>query len=137
MSLRRNFELGAEDEAFLNQYERPWETIIDGSPWVLINDFPTPKGYNHDKVIVAIRIETGYPHAELNMVYFYPALIRLDAQPIGCTEAQQALDGKSFQRWSRHRTAENPWKAGIDNLGTHVFLIEDWLEREFEKCPAK
>jgi hypothetical protein len=48
----------------------------------------------------------------------------------------QSLDGKSFQRWSRHRTAENPWRIGRDNLGTHIILVEDWLAREFEKCPA-
>ncbi|RVC28807.1 hypothetical protein EN893_20115 [Mesorhizobium sp. M7A.F.Ca.CA.004.04.2.1] len=137
MSLRRNFELEEEDEAFLQQYERPWETIIDGSPWVLIHDFPVPKGYDHDKVIAAIRIESGYPHAQLDMVYFYPGLQRIDGQPIGRTEARQALDGKTFQRWSRHRTGANPWKPGFDNLGTHIFLVEEWLEREFEKCPAK
>jgi hypothetical protein len=26
---------------------------------------------------------------------------------------------------SRHRTAQNPWKAGQDGLGSHVILIED------------
>jgi hypothetical protein len=137
MIVRRNFDVGDEDEAFLNQYECPWEAVIDGSPWILIHGFSVPKGYNHDKVTAAIRIESGYPQGQLDMVYFFPALKRSDGQPIGCSEAQQALDGKIFQRWSRHRTPENPWKPGFDNLGTHIFLIEEWLVREFEKCPAK
>ena len=106
---------------------------MDGSQWVLIHDFPTPDGYNHSCVSVAIRIETSYPQTELNMVYLFPALARKDGKKIGATEAVQNLDGKSYQRWSRHRTAQNPWKAGRDSLGTHIFLIEDWLEREFEK----
>ncbi len=131
MSARRQFDLLPEDQKFLEEYELPWETIIDGSHWVLIHDFPTPDGYNHAKVTVAIRMETGYPNVELNMAYFYPALSRKDGKGIKATEAQQKLDGKSFQRWSRHRTAANPWRAGQDNLGTHIFLIEDWLEREF------
>ncbi|WP_246668280.1 E2/UBC family protein [Bradyrhizobium elkanii] len=48
-------------------------------------------------------------------------------------EAQQQLDGKTYQRRSRHRTGANTWKIGRDHIGTHVILIEDWLDREFEK----
>lgn len=133
MALRRQFDLLREDVNFLEEYSLPWETIVDGSPWVLIHDFPTHDGYNHAKVTAAIRLETGYPHAALDMVYFFPALARKDGKPIGATQATQPIDGKSFQRWSRHRTAENPWKPGEDHLGSHVGLIEDWLEREFKK----
>jgi hypothetical protein len=135
MELRHEFNLLEEDEVFLKEYGLPWEVIIDGSQWVLIHKCRMPPGYNHDHVTAAIRIETGYPNAQLDMVYFYPALARLDGQPIGATESMQALDGKNYQRWSRHRTSQNPWIAGRDSLGTHVILIEDWLEREFEKCP--
>jgi hypothetical protein len=67
------------------------------------------------------------------MVYFYPALARTDGIRIGATETVQLIDGKGFQRWSRHRTPQNPWRVGHDNLGTHIILIEDWLEREFKK----
>lgn len=133
MSLRRHFELLAEDELFLKEYGLPWETIRDGSLWVLIHEFPTGGNYNHPHVTAAIRMETGYPNTGLNMVYFFPALARLDGKAIGATQATQQIDGKSFQRWSRHRTAQNPWVAGRDNLGTHIILIEDWLEREFRK----
>jgi hypothetical protein len=130
---RREFQLPGEDEAFLTDYGLPWEAVVNGSPWILIHDFPTPDGYNHRRVTAAIRIETGYPNAELHMVYFFPALARTDGRPIGATESVQQLDGKSFQRWSRHRSAQNPWKIGRDTLGTHIILIEDWLEREFKK----
>ncbi|MGD9924476.1 MAG: E2/UBC family protein [Pseudorhodoplanes sp.] len=133
MSLRRQFDLLPEDQKFLEDYSLPWETVIDGSHWVLIHDFPAPEGYNHSKVTAAIRMETGYPNVELNMAYFHPALSRKDGKGIKATEAQQKLDGKSFQRWSRHRTGTNPWRVGQDNLGTHIFLVEDWLEREFER----
>jgi hypothetical protein len=104
---------------------------------VLIHNIPTPGGYDHAHVTVAIRLETGYPDTQLDMVYFHPGLARKDGQQIKATEATQALDGKTYQRWSRHRTPQNPWRPGRDDLGTHIFLIEDWLEREFEKCPPR
>lgn len=135
MSLRRQFDLLPQDQKFFEEYGLPWETIVDGSQWLLIHDFPTHEGYDHPSVTAAIRIETGYPNTELNMVYFFPALARKDGKKIGATEATQAIEGKTYQRWSRHRSGQNPWKIGRDNLGTHVILIEDWLAREFEKCP--
>lgn len=137
MALRRQFDLLPQDREFLDEYGLPWETIIDGSQWVLVQDFPTHEYYNHPAVTAAIRMETGYPNTELNMVYFFPALARKDGQAIGATDAVQAIEGKTYQRWSRHRTAQNPWKAGRDYLGTHIILIEDWLAREFEKCPPR
>jgi len=131
MALRRHFDLSADDQRFLDEYGLPWETLVDGPQWVLVHDFPTVAGYNHSRVTAAIRLETGYPNTELNMVYFFPALARADGKAIGATQATQQIDGKVFQRWSRHRTAQNPWKAGRDNIGTHILLVEDWLAREF------
>ena len=133
MGLRRDFDLLPQDEKFLEEYGLPWETISDGSQWVLIHEFPTHDGYNHLRVTAAIRMETGYPNTELNMVYFFPALARKDGRAIGATQARQVIDGKTYQRWSRHRTAQNPWRPGVDGVDTHVFLIEDWLAREFER----
>ena len=131
--MRRQFDLLPEDEQLLNDYGLPWETVVDGSQWVLIHDFPTHEGYNHKTVIAAIRLETGYPNTPLDMVYFHPALARNDSRPIGATQAVQQIAGVSYQRWSRHRTPQNPWRPTIDSLGTHIVLVEDWLQREFEK----
>ena len=133
MGLRRDFDLLPQDEKFLEEYGLPWETISDGSQWVLIHEFPTHDGYNHLRVTAAIRMETGYPNTELNMVYFFPTLARKDGRVIGATQDKQVINGKTYQRWSRHRTAQNPWRPGVDGVDTHVFLIEDWLAREFER----
>ena len=133
MGLRRDFDLLPRDEKFLEEYGLPWETISEGSQWVLIHEFPTHDGYNHPRVTAAIRMETGYPNTELHMVYFFPVLARKDGREIGATQAKQVIDGKTYQRWSRHRTAQNPWRPGVDGVDTHVFLIEDWLAREFER----
>ena len=134
MPLRRQFELPLEDRQFLDAYCCPWETISDGSQWVLLHDFSTQhSGYNHQRVIAAIRLESGYPKMPLDMVYFHPALERKDGKPIKATQVTQQIDGKAFQRWSRHRTDTNPWSIGQDNLGTHILLVEDWLSLEFER----
>ena len=131
--MRRDFELLAEDAAFLDECGFTWESVADGSQWVLINGFPLPQGYTETHTTAAVRLESGYPDAQLDMVYFHPAVVRRDGRPIGATNSNQAIDGRQFQRWSRHRTAQNPWIAGQDSLATHIMLIEDWLEREFEK----
>lgn len=133
MGLRRQFETLPQDNAFLEQYGLPWETVVDGSQWVLIHDFFTHDGYNYSKASIAVRLETGYPQAQLDMVYVNPVLARKDGAKIPQTESRQRLDGKDWQRWSRHRTSANPWRPGEDSLETHVYLIEDWFTREFER----
>lgn len=131
MDCRREFALPPEDQAFLDGYGRPWEAILDGSPWVLIHDFCSQHpGYNEAAVTVAIRIETGYPTAPLDMVYVHPPLRRLDGQPLGATDVSQAIQGLSYQRWSRHYTGQNPWVVGIDGIERHVLSIEEWFRRE-------
>lgn len=85
MELRRQFDLPQEDSLFLEECGYQWETIIDGAHWVLLHGFSSMhSGYNHQTVTAAIRIETGYPKATLDMVYFYPALARNDGQSIPC-----------------------------------------------------
>lgn len=133
MELRRHFNLLADDEVFLHQYGLPWETIVDGSQWVLIHDFPTHEEYNNPKASIAVRLERGYPQTALDMVYVYPGLERKDKKPIPQTSTNQRLDDKVWQRWSRHRSNQNPWRPGQDSLETHVYLIEDWFSREFER----
>ncbi|MCG8604740.1 hypothetical protein MJD09_07055 [bacterium] len=132
-TLRRDFALLPQDENFLDDYGLPWETVLNGSQWVLIHDYPTHEGYNHKHVTVAVRLETGYPKSPLDMVYVYPHLVRVDRKPIPATQGRQQIENRLFQRWSRHRTAQNPWKPHQDSLGTHIMLIEDWFTREFDQ----
>ena len=133
--MRRQFQLPEQDIIFLEGLELPWETINDRNmQWVIIHDYPVPSGYNVNNVSAAIKIETGYPRTPLDMAYFHPSLQRLDHKTIKATTSQ-VIDGKQFQRWSRHRTSQNPWREGIDDLSTHVSLINFWFEQEFMKQP--
>ncbi|MBL7738477.1 MAG: multiubiquitin domain-containing protein [Chitinophagaceae bacterium] len=135
-SLRRDFALLEEDEEFLIGLGLDWEAaqLADGR-WVFIHGHPVPEGYNVRHVLVGAKITPGYPTAQLDMLYFYPALQRIDGQPIN-NLSPVAADGKIFQQWSRHRTGVNPWRPGIDNLSTHIPLAEAWLSSEFIKRPT-
>lgn len=131
--MRKQYQLPEDDIIFLDGLELPWETITEsGMQWVVIHDYPVASGYNHQKVSVAIKIETGYPRTPLDMAYFFPPLQRADGKTINALSIQP-IDGKHFQRWSRHRTGINPWRAGIDDLSTHLALVSFWFEQEFIK----
>jgi Prokaryotic E2 family E len=67
------------------------------------------------------------------MAYFNPPLSRTDGQAIPCVQAIEQLDGKSWQRWSRHRTGTSAWVPGVDNLERHFAYVQDWLSLEVER----
>jgi hypothetical protein len=129
--VRRQFDLPEDDVETLEALGLPWETLaLGGARWVIVSGFPVPEGYTHTSADVAVQISPGYPTAQLDMAYFNPPLARRDGQPIGALSSL-SLDGKVWQRWSRHRTSTNPWRPGVDDLGSHLRSVEDWLAREF------
>lgn len=131
--MRRQFQLPAEDEAFLDSLDLEWETVIEKNVRrVVIYGCPVPPGYNVTTADRQFRIEGGYPDTEINMAYFYPPLARVDGKSIGGLVPDH-FDGKVWQRWSRHRTSKNPWRLGIDGIATHFSLATEWLELEFKK----
>lgn len=130
---RRDVDLLDHDRLFLEGLGRPWEVVREGSIWVLMHEFPLPEGYNVNAVTLAIRMESGYPDSQLDMMYLYPKVQRKDGKLIAAADTPQQLDQKEFQRWSRHRTPDNQWKAGEDSLETHVYLMEEALHAELTK----
>ena len=129
--MRRDVILPEEDVEFLDSLGKDWETIKDSNQeWLLVYGYPVPDGYNVNEADVSVMITPAYPIAQLDMAYFNPGLTLIKGNGIGATQCQQNIDGKSWQRWSRHRTPENPWRPGIDNMMTHFFSIDNWLERE-------
>lgn len=130
--LRREIELLPEDVDYLNKHYQKWETLLQGNTgWILIHDFSVPESYQVETSTIAFMIPSSYPTTEFDMMYFYPELRRKDGQPIGAL-SPQVLDGKNFQRWSRHRIA-GVWRSGIDNLETHVLSVQAWLIDELKK----
>ncbi|MCK1641295.1 hypothetical protein IVA95_27870 [Bradyrhizobium sp. 157] len=131
--MRRAFQLAEEDEECLAALGLAWEAIIEnGTKWLVFPEYPIPEGYNHRVTATALRIKPSYPDDDIDMVYFHPALALTSGKSIGRL-TPHALDGKQYQQWSRHRTAANPWRPGLDNVCTHLLQVNSWLERELKK----
>jgi len=130
--MRRQFQLPSYDHEYLDSFGGGWETIIDAqNQWIVIPGFDVPPGYNHTAVAVALILPATYPDVQIDMAYFSPHLQRADGKPINALSLQ-SLDGKSWQRWSRHRAADG-WRPGIDNIETHLLYVRAWLEAELSK----
>lgn len=131
--MRRHFHLPEADTEYLEACGLPWETVIEGGIMrVIVRDYPLPGGYDIKTASLNVRIERGYPDTQIDMVYFYPALSRVDRVPLKAIAAD-LFDGKQWQRWSRHRTNTNPWRSGLDNVETHLILVGEWLKKELTK----
>lgn len=131
--LSRAFALPEQDEHFLNASGLEWETIQESNKrWLILRNHPIPDGYTIPQANVAIMITPGYPAGPLDMVYFHPGLVRTDGVGIKAL-SNQSIEGKTYQRWSRHYTSQNPWRPGLDDISTHLSLVNHWLKREFHK----
>jgi Prokaryotic E2 family E len=107
--MRRQFALPEQDVDHLTALGLRWETLLEGSiQWLIVHDFPIPEGYNLDHVTVALMIQPGYPVVQIDMAYFYPHLQLKCQKGIGAITFQ-SIEGKIFQRWSRHRAAMVVW----------------------------
>lgn len=133
---RRDFKLPSTDEEYLNSLALPWETVLQGkSRWLIIHNWQLPPGYNHATTSLALLIPDNYSDSQIDMVYFKAHLARRDGRVIN-NLSTESIAGEVWQRWSRHRTNQNPWRAGVDDIASHLSLVDDWLRREFLKVAA-
>jgi hypothetical protein len=134
--MRRDFRLPEEDEQYLGSLGLPWETVKEGDTcWLVIHNWPVPVGYNQSTVSAAVIIPPSYSDGQIDMVYFYPHLAISSGKAVN-NLTPRAFEGREWQQWSRHRTPENPWRPGLDNLATHFLLVEYWLRRELPGVAA-
>jgi|SRR5579871_548658 len=129
--MRRQFQLTEEDEACLTARGLQWETVVEASnktKWFIVHDYSVPEGYTHRSASVALRIPPSYPDEQIDMAYFSPPLALLSGAAIKQL-TMTTIDGKPYQQWSRHRTPENPWRPGLDNVCTHLLQTDTWLQR--------
>jgi hypothetical protein len=130
---QRDFQLQESDCDFLDGLGLNWETIRDPVAGMLlvIDSWVVPAGYRSHRVRLALVLPPGYPDSQIDMAFFSPALERIDGNPIKNLSLVNWRLGQ-FQQWSRHRTPQNPWHVGVDDVSTHLSLVDDWLRREFE-----
>jgi hypothetical protein len=91
--------------------------------------------FNEPEVTLAVLVPVGYPVTALDMVFVCPPLTRKDGRAIAAT-SQRAISGVAFQQWSRHRTAHNPWREGVDTVCTQLDLADEWFDREADSQNA-
>jgi E2/UBC family protein E len=129
--MRRQFRLPGADEAALEQLALNWEALVDaGRRWIILYGFRLPEGFNQTVADLAVEIVAGYPPGALDMAYFSPALNMPSGRTIAQTNVVQQIDGKPWQRWSRHRTPDNAWRLGEDSLETHIDYVVAFLAAE-------
>lgn len=122
-----------EDLHFLATISNKVDYVEEGSlSWIIFRDLKIPDGYNISSADAAILIPPHYPTSPLDMIYFFPSLVRADGQIIRQL-TNQRIEGKIYQRWSRHRTALNKWNPAIDNIASHLDLMLSCLKAEFNK----
>ncbi|HEY1053622.1 MAG TPA: E2/UBC family protein, partial [Emticicia sp.] len=96
-----------------------------------IHDYAIPEGYTIQKADIALLIAPTYSATEIDMAHFSPPLSKTSGRGISAT-SNHVIDGKNFQQWSRHRQA-GEWRPGVDNISTHLCLVENWLTRDLER----
>ena len=130
--------LTSEDLEWLDtHYPGAWELVPEvGNAYLIIRNFDIPAGYRWSSLPEGLPdqqntrefmlvIPANYPTTPLDMFYLYPGIQKTNNQPINALVSETHLN-KKWQRWSRHY----PWKAGIDNVETHINNMKDVLARE-------
>lgn len=129
---RRDFELLATDQTYLDDLGHAWETFTEGEHrWLVITDYAVPAGYQIGIVQLALLVPPTYPKAEIDMFHVHPPLAKTDGGAIP-NLMQQVIGGITFQTWSRHRGQGAAWNPGRDNVITHLALVETAIAKEVE-----
>ena len=125
------FSLLPTDEEGLERRGIVARCVIDnGRRWLIIDKYPLPNGLSPHSASLAFEIPSSYPRAEIDMFYCYPAVRRVDGRGIPQTQVTEVIEGKNFQRWSRHRGAKSRWDPTTDSVLTHLTLVDASLRAE-------
>lgn len=130
---RRDFSLLEIDETHLNAFAALWETVVEnGRRWLIIHAYQIPTGYTAVETKLALEIPATYPGSQIDMFYCYPPLALPSGREIPSTQVRAIIDNVEFHGWSRHRGSTSEWMVGVDNVVTHLALVESALQKEVE-----
>ena len=122
-------KLPATDHDFLDHAGISYRMFEEaGMLNVELIDFPIPDGLNARNASVLFRLSPSYPDTPPDMWWVIPHLAPLEGGVIPATEIIETIDGRSWQRWSRHLDATS-WRSGIDGLESYVRLLRNELDR--------
>lgn len=128
----QEFRLPQADEEYIDRLGLSWRAILDSNnKWLIIEKWQIPDGYSHREAELALLIPTNYSDTQIDMAYFNPHISRSDGKPINSLSVVN-IRAQNYQCWSRHRTAQNPWRPGEDDVASHLATVDYWLRREME-----
>jgi hypothetical protein len=110
------------DEQYLTEKGFQFEIKqSDKEVLLVLKNWSLPDNYTPTLVDLLIRIVPGYPLAPLDMFWTFPAVkLAGGGWPLNA-DVHQQLDGRSWQRWSRHYE----WRPGVDNIRTFITGIKN------------
>lgn len=120
-------KLPEADIAFLERSGIPYRVFEEGGMLnVELIDFPLPDGLNARTAHVLFRLSSSYPDTPPDMWWIIPHLTPVGGGQIPATGVLETIDGRSWQRWSRHLDPA-AWRSGIDGLESYVRLLRNEL----------
>jgi hypothetical protein len=120
--------LPRQDRRYLEGRGIPVREVVEGAKkGVILTGVTLPAGkYQVALADILILLPPSYPEVAPDMFYALPHLRLLVGQrEPRCTQAREALDGQTWQRWSRHN---NQWRPGTDGIWTMLKRVEEALE---------
>jgi hypothetical protein len=109
-------------EAGLEPGRTTVHTESGGWSLLVVSDYQLPEGYQPRSVELLVKLPPGFPDAQPDMFWVYPAVNTSAGNPPRATTMERLLC-KQWQRFSWH-LAKGAWKPGISTL------------RDFLRCIA-
>jgi len=125
--MRYEIQLPQADVIALNATKLRWETIRDGGyTWLIIHERPLPQGFDLSRTDTALSIPPMYPDAQIDSVWFSPCPRPRHGAPLHPL-SDFRFDGRTWLRLCRHRTKQNAWRPGVDDIASHLAHVDLWL----------
>lgn len=116
---QKPFSLPRRDERYLSNKNIRYDLLTgeNNEKIIIFKQVPLPPHkFNFTTADVLVILPDGYPDCPTDMFYTDPwlKLSGTNAYPKAADQSY-SLNGKSWQRWSRHN---NQWRPGIDGIKT-------------------
>lgn len=100
------------------------DELDDGSVWVTLVGVGIGKGWNRDKIDLAVKLQTTYPDTEPYPFYTDEGLVRIDGSSYGPVQPSVNIEGKIRTQISLRKNG--PMRPGED-LGARFWAVIRYL----------
>jgi hypothetical protein len=93
---------------------------------LVIGDFELPAHYVPRKCELLLKLPPGYPNTNPDMFWTTPGIRLANGGAPLAADVIELLEGKQWQRWSRHN---NTWRPGVDDIQTKLRAVRTELDK--------